>query len=103
MEAYLQNRRRHERTIIALTAEIAIGESSRSCDVLNISPGGAKLRADGKLKTGQQLTLLMGDMAPLATEVRWSSGDKHGLRFTDDPETIGATIMALASYGAVRA
>lgn len=103
MEAYHQNRRRHERAIVTLTAEIAIGETCRSCDVINISPGGAKLRSDGRLKTGQQLTLLMGDMSPLQAEVRWSNGDKHGLRFTDDAETIGATIMALASYGAVRA
>ena len=103
MEAYLENRRQHERAVVTMEAEIAIGDTCRSCDVLNISPGGAKLRSDGKLEAGQQLTLLMGEMSPLAAEVRWSSGDKHGLRFTDDQKIIGAAIMALASYGSVRA
>lgn len=60
-----------------------LGESP--CTVIDLSPGGAKVRLDHPLPAYQEVTLKITRDGEFAGEVVWIAADTMGLHFTHHP------------------
>ncbi|MHC1701942.1 MAG: PilZ domain-containing protein [Humidesulfovibrio sp.] len=72
---------------------------SQTCEVVNVSVGGAKLRVLGIYCPGQELTLEIKACGQFPGVVAWVRGDEVGLKFTCDPAQTAEALIALATYG----
>ena len=100
------DQRSHARRDVLLAGRLRHGEAWLSCEVVNLSAGGAKLRtqgADGRAGTGfapgQELTLELAPCGLLPGVVAWVRPGELGLRFTGDPAPLAEALIGLATYG----
>jgi len=88
-----QSMRRHPRSAVFWSGEVQAGRESLDCIVLNMSPGGAKLKLLGRfVSDGSPVVLHIDRMGGYAAEIIWSEGDTMGLRFLNDPREVAADI-----------
>ena len=72
---------------------IQAGRESIDCIVLNMSPGGAKVKLLKRFAgDGSPVVLHIDRLGGYAGEVVWSEGELIGLRFLKDPQLIAADI-----------
>lgn len=92
---------RAPRFAVSLVTELTVRGERTVVELVNLSPGGAKLIVDRPLAPGTpvQLTLPVTP-APLPATVCWCGDDRVGLRFTF-PMNMGtlAEILALGNHG----
>lgn len=62
--------------------------------VTNLSDDGCQLLAEADLSVGETLVVTLPDRDPIEAQVRWTAGDKAGIRFLneDPPEQRRARI-----------
>lgn len=70
-------------------AELRHADDVRSsCDVLNISTGGAKLRLGKELAIGDFATIIIPECGEFPVAVAWQRGRELGLRFLEGSEIV---------------
>jgi hypothetical protein len=85
--------RRHPRSAVFWSGAIQAGRESIDCIVLNMSPGGAKVKLLKRFAgDGSPVVLHIDRLGGYAGEVVWSEGELIGLRFLKDPQLIAADI-----------
>jgi PilZ domain-containing protein len=89
--AVQDNRRIHPRVVVALPAFVHAGGERHAAQLLDLSPGGAKLKVDARLPVGSAVMLDCGTF-DCAGVVRWQNDDLVGLRF--DSELSAAELAA---------
>lgn len=75
-----------------LQAEVAtlkVGRRKHRVDLVNLSGGGAMVRADVKLVMWQKVHLGLGDCLPVECVVRWIRDDRVGLEFAHETQIVG--------------
>jgi hypothetical protein len=83
------DRRRHKRKPVLWSARIEGRGAPSECIILDLSLGGAKIRASGpQVPTHQHVTLVIDRFGAIRAEVAWSRMGHMGLRFTDSPEHV---------------
>lgn len=86
------DRRVYPRVPVALPASLQAGAERHSVQLLDVSPGGAKLNCAVCLPVGSTVTLDCGSLA-CAAVVRWQNGGLMGLMF--DSELDSRVVSAL--------
>lgn len=88
-----QSMRRHPRSAVFWSGAVQAGRESVDCIVLNMSPGGAKLKMLKRfVSDGSPVVLHIDRLGGYAGEIIWSEGDTVGLRFLRDPREVAADI-----------
>lgn len=88
-----QSMRRHPRSAVFWSGAVQAGRENLDCIVLNMSPGGAKLKLLTRfVSDGSPVVLHIDRMGGYAAEIIWSEGDTMGLRFLKDPREVAADI-----------
>ena len=80
-----RERRRHWREPCVCDARLLHKTGESPCTVIDLSPGGAKVRTDEPLRAYQEVTLKMTQEGAFAGEVAWVGSDSVGLHFTHHP------------------
>ena len=86
------DRRVYPRVPVALPASLQAGDERHSIQLLDVSPGGAKLKCQATVAVGTAVTLDCGSLARTAV-VRWQNGGLMGLMF--DSELDSRVVAAL--------
>lgn len=74
---------RSPRFSIAASASLRLGDYRQGVDLLDISAGGAKLRTDHHVQTGQAGSILLPSIdAPVYGSICWTRDDRLGFRFS---------------------
>ena len=87
------DRRAYPRVSVALPAFLQANGNRHSVQILDLSPGGAKLNCALRLAVGTAVTLDCGTLGRSA-QVRWQNGELLGICF--DSELDAREISALA-------
>jgi hypothetical protein len=86
-------RRRHKRKTVLWSARVESRQGPSDCVILDLSLGGAKIRASGTPVPARQIvTLVIDRFGALRAEVVWSRMGHMGLRFTDAPDHIAHVV-----------
>ena len=73
----------------AEAATLKVGRKSHKVELVNLSGGGAMIRADVTLDMWQKVFLALGDCAPIECAVRWIRDDRYGLEFAHETQIAG--------------
>lgn len=79
-------------------AQVVVGTNTLSATVLNLSEGGALLRASEPLGKVGRLKLLLPPFGEFDTYMRWSRGKLLGIQFTaNDRPRVARTVSMMLS------
>ncbi len=92
------NGREFERKDILFAANLVVGGNKIDCEIINISFGGAQVRASRTLKPKTEVSLEIDPFGTFAMEVRWCRKPDAGLRFKEDSAKVAELVMAIATY-----
>lgn len=85
--------RRHPRAAVFWSGAVQAGRTSVDCIVLNLSPGGAKVKLLQRfVSDGSPVVVHIDRLGSYASEVIWSEGDTMGVHFLKDPQRVAADI-----------
>ena len=91
--------RGHARQTVLVAGRLHSEDERQTCEVVNISVGGAKLRVLGVYCPGQELALEIKACGRVPGVVAWVRGDEVGLKFSGDPLETAEALIALATHG----
>jgi len=91
--------RSHARHTVLVAGRLWSGNEWQTCEVVNVSVGGAKLRVLGIYCKDQELVMEIKSCGKFPGVVAWVRGDEVGLHFTGDPAEIAEALIALATFG----
>ncbi len=77
--------RRHRRRSVLWPAKLTVGKHTVSCQIWNLSLGGARVRVDLPLKEGSEIVLSVSDRGDIPARVAWARDSSLGIAF-DVPE-----------------
>ncbi|WP_262692341.1 PilZ domain-containing protein [Kordiimonas aestuarii] len=80
--------RRHRRRSVLWPAKLTVGKHTVSCQIWNLSLGGARVRVDLPLKEGSEIILTVADRGDIPALVAWAQGESLGIRFSVAEEVI---------------
>jgi c-di-GMP-binding flagellar brake protein YcgR len=92
------SRRKHSRNSVLFKAKIFFDKQSISCEILDISAGGARARVQRQLKHGLHVTLNLDPFGEIPCEIAWQKDQNLGMKFQGDPVEIAEIILAMAVY-----
>lgn len=88
-------RQRFPRHQVIVGAKLRDSQGTVDCDVLDLSAGGAKVRASVPFPAGAEVRLDIAELHCFHATVAWSQGDYLGLEFHDEPEGVAAAMPAI--------
>ena len=83
----------HRRRSVLWPATLKVGRHDFTCQIWNMSLGGARVRIDVPLKDGAEVTLVVAGRGDIAAKVRWSDSRAAGLEFAIPPEEVRLLFM----------
>ena len=83
-----EDRQKHVRHSVLCRGILRARDGVHDCAILDLSLGGAKVRADGQFETGRMVTLEIEGFGKLIGSLVWQSNDIVGIDFTDPPEDL---------------
>jgi hypothetical protein len=97
-------RRREMRTGVIKGAKITFGRSVVDCIVLDVSPGGARVRTEVVITVPAQVILRFSGGSAFAAQLQWALGTELGFAFDGlAPLTEDAASLALSALNALPA
>ena len=69
-----------------------------TCEIINLSAGGAKLKIGKAGTLAGEIAMKTGDLGPYRADVVWSRPPHMGVKFLDSPEVMADVVMAVALY-----
>jgi len=83
-----QDNRLYKRRSVLWPAKLIIGRHEISCQIWNLSIGGARVRVDLPIQVGTKLILAIEARGELRATVSWSENEAMGLDFDVPASTI---------------
>ncbi|WP_231727247.1 PilZ domain-containing protein [Kordiimonas lipolytica] len=80
--------RRFKRRSVLWPAKIRVGKHELSCQIWNLSLGGARVRVDLPLQDGVEIELVMTGRGEIPATVAWAKGELLGVAFNVGPDVI---------------
>jgi|GEM_PF-534064 len=80
--------RRFKRRSVLWPAKIRVGKHELSCQIWNLSLGGARVRVDLPLQDGVEIELILTGRGEIPATVAWAKGELLGVAFNVGPEVI---------------
>jgi len=93
------NHRTDERKSTLFQAKFLINDEANNCAILDISPGGAKLKTGVIVAAKTDIVVDLDKIGTFTATTAWCSNGAVGVRFTGNPELIANAVMALAMFG----
>jgi len=90
--AAMRERRRHDRCSLLWTATIEVRGKRFEGTIVDLSPGGARLRFDAALTQGDELNLILKELDVLGGRVVWQREGEAGIQFMLAPEEVTARV-----------
>jgi hypothetical protein len=90
--ALMRERRRHDRQPLSWTATIEVRGKRFEGTIIDLSPGGARLRFDAAIARGDELTLVLKELDGLGARVIWQQQGEAGIQFMLGPEEVTARV-----------
>jgi PilZ domain-containing protein len=90
--AAMRERRRHDRRSLLWTATIEVRGKRFEGTIVDLSPGGARLRFDTALTQGDELNLILKELDVLGGRVVWQRQGEAGIQFMLAPDEITARV-----------
>ena len=90
--AAMRERRRHDRRSLLWTATIEVRGKRFEGTIVDLSPGGARLRFDAALTQGDELNLILKELDVLGGRVVWQREGEAGIQFMLAPEEVTARV-----------
>jgi PilZ domain-containing protein len=90
--AAMRERRRHDRQPLPWTATIEVRGKRFEGTIVDLSPGGARLRFDAAVSQGDELTLVLKELDGLGGRVVWQREGEAGIQFMLAPEEVTARV-----------
>ena len=87
------------REAIRAKTKIMIDELWHDCEIVDISPTGAKLRIDRKTSRGMAVFIKIGEFGPFSATVARCMGNEVGVKFDRDPQEMTRVLIKLSSNG----
>ena len=81
-----QEARRYARIAVHLRATVTAGDQVYTCDVLNISAGGALIRCEEELRVDGPFEIKIEDFPALRAQIVHTNQTNHGIAFQGDPK-----------------
>ncbi len=88
IDSYAANRRVFRRRSVLWPAKITVGNHEFSCQVWNLSLGGARVRVDVPLRIGAEVTLSVMSRSAIPAVIAWTEEEALGLDFHADTDEI---------------
>ncbi|UTW55524.1 PilZ domain-containing protein [Kordiimonas sp. SCSIO 12610] len=82
------NRRGFKRRSVLWPATISVASYDFSCQVWNLSLGGARVRVDIPLRVGAEVSLSVMSRASIPAVIAWTEDEALGLAFQADSDEI---------------
>ncbi len=83
------------RLLISANARIRDGRDLHDARLIDLSSEGAKIASHGQFQTGRLLSFEIEGLPPQLAQVRWSEGNRHGLKFQHPVDTEELAACAL--------
>jgi hypothetical protein len=80
--------RRFKRRSVLWPAKIRVGKHELSCQIWNLSLGGARVRVDLPLQDGVKIELVLTGRGEIPATVAWAKGELLGVAFDVGPEVV---------------
>jgi hypothetical protein len=93
-----REKREEERQEVSLPAKVTSAGGEIPCQVLNISPGGAKIEAHEEFDKEAEIKLTFVGYGGIDGRVVWRQAGFHGLQFKGDRDKIVEILLAVATY-----
>jgi len=93
------NLRAEERRESRFQAKFFLTDVQTDCAILDISPGGAKLKAGIAVTVRTEILLDLDKIGQFSADTVWCSNGIIGIRFTGDQSLTADAVMALAMFG----
>ncbi len=94
-----QDDRAHNRRPILWSGTLTHGDHAMDCQLWNLSPGGARVRAGAPLPNGAKIALFIPKIGELKAVIAWQEDNELGVKFTTPEKDIiammGETAAAL--------
>lgn len=89
----MKERRRFERKQLLWAATVEVRGQRFEGTIVDLSPGGARIKFDAAVATGEELTLVLKQLDDLGAKVVWQREGEAGLQFLLAPEEVAARIQ----------
>lgn len=83
----------HRRRSVLWPASLKVGRHNFSCQIWNMSLGGARIRLDMPIKEGAKVTLTIAGRGDIPSKVRWFENNAAGLEFSIAPHEVRVLFM----------
>lgn len=83
-----EDNRIYRRRSVLWPAKLRVGRHVFSCQIWNLSLGGARVRVDLPLESGTEVILSVSDRGDIPADVVWHRDEALGLSFNVSPEVI---------------
>jgi hypothetical protein len=93
--AELKERRRFERRKMLVAATIEVRGLRFEGQIIDLSPGGARIRFDVPLAAGEELDVVLRALNQLGAQVVWRREGEAGVRFLLAPEVVVPRLQAV--------
>ncbi|MCU7835012.1 MAG: PilZ domain-containing protein [gamma proteobacterium symbiont of Taylorina sp.] len=95
----MNKQRKYAREKYSFSVDLISENFTENCQLIDISVGGCKVRASHKIDKGIPVKLIIKKFGQLEGKIIWNSHRNMGIRFSDDPNSVGELLIALATYG----
>lgn len=93
------NRRRFDRGAVVWSGRLHAGDQDVECVILNVSPGGARVRVDNPVERAIPIALETDHIGGYLGEIVWQDDHDIGISFFAPPELVARRIgEALAPH-----
>jgi hypothetical protein len=91
----LKERRRFERRPMHVAASIEVRGERFEGQIVDLSPGGARIRFDAPLAAGEEMNIVLQELTQLGAQVVWRRDHEAGVRFLLAPEDVAPRLEAV--------
>ena len=93
-----RQKRKEDRQAVSLPAKVSSAAGEVSCGVLDISPSGAKIEAEGGFDKDAKIELMFDGYGRFDGQVAWRQAKFHGPQFKGDRDKTDEILLAIALY-----
>ncbi len=95
----LPNQRSSDRHTVIFKTNVKIGAISTACKIIDISSGGARIKASLNVAPLVPVILTIKQLGDFDALIVWSNRDELGLKFDENPDRISMMLDLILAYG----
>ncbi|MBM10018.1 MAG: hypothetical protein CMF69_10680 [Magnetovibrio sp.] len=93
------HRRASDRYKVVFKVSIIVGAISTACEILDISTGGARIKASLEIASGTPVILRINQLGDFTALIIWSNSGELGMKFEDNANRVSIALDLILKYG----